>query len=125
MTEALVRDGGFTAVVLDTVDAVWTEPRAAHQLAAWLVRLAAPLARSGTALLFLCDASTSGSPAYSALSHCATVRLQVTRERWQRSHEDIRGYQARVEVLKNRFGPARRAVSIVIEFNGTVRGDGL
>jgi recombination protein RecA len=125
MTEAIVRDGGLAAVVLDTVHAVWTDPRAAGQLAAWLGRLAAPLARSGTALLFLQDASAGGSPARSALSHYATVRLQVVRESWQRGHADIRGYRARVEVLKNRLGPAGQTVSIVITFNGTVHGDGL
>jgi hypothetical protein len=40
-------------------------------------------------------------------------------------HGDIRGYQARVEVLKNRLGPPGRTVTIAIEFNGTVRGNGL
>ena len=68
------------------------------------------------------------------------MRLQVVRERWLRRHGDIRGYKARVEVLKNRLGPAgpstalrrgsgqgsgRCAVTIAIEFDGTVRGNGL
>jgi len=30
-----------------------------------------------------------------------------------------------VEVLKNRHGPAGRAVQIAIELNGTLRGNGL
>jgi len=104
---------------------LWTESRAAQQLAAWLNRLSAPLARSGTALLFLHDSSTTGSPALSALSHYASVRLWVVRERWQCRHGDIRGYEARVKVLKNRLGPAGLAVTILIEFNGTVHGNGL
>jgi hypothetical protein len=61
----------------------------------------------------------------SALAHYAAVRLQVVRERWLKHHGDIRGYKARVEVLKNRLGPAGRTVTLNIEFNGTVRGNGL
>jgi hypothetical protein len=53
------------------------------------------------------------------------VRLQVVRERWLRQHGDVRGYEARVEVLKNRHGPAGRQATIAIEFNGVVRGNGL
>jgi hypothetical protein len=51
--------------------------------------------------------------------------LQVAREEWLYHQLDIRGYKARVEVLKNRWGPAGRAVTLSIEFNGTVRGNGL
>lgn len=125
-TEALARKGGLSALVLDVLDFFWTEPSTATRLAATLNRLAPFLARSGTVLLILHESSTaSRSPALSTLAHCATVRLQVTRERWLYLHHDIRGYEARVEVLKNRLGPSGRAVNIAIEFNGTVRGNGL
>ena len=67
----------------------------------------------------------SGSPALSALAHYAAVRLQVVREDWLPLHDDIRGYNARVEVLKNQLGPAGRAVNLLIKFNGTVHGNGL
>jgi hypothetical protein len=40
-------------------------------------------------------------------------------------HGDIRGYEGKVEILKNRLGPAGRIVTITIRFNGTVRGEGL
>jgi recombination protein RecA len=125
MTESLARSGGLSALVFDVLEVLWIDPEAARHLAATLDRLVAPLARSGTALLFLHASSTAGSPALSALAHYATVRLQVTRERWLRRRGDIRGYKARVEVHKNRLGPAGRAVTIAIEFNGTVRGNGL
>lgn len=125
MTEALVRDGSLSALVFDALDILWGDAGAARYVTAFLNRLAAPLARSGTALLFLHVSSTSKSPVLSALAHYATVRLQVTRERWLRRHGDIRGYKARVEVVKNRLGPANRTVSVTIEFNGTVRGNGL
>ena len=131
MAEALVRDAGLVALVFDILDDFWTDPDAGRRLTSLLGRLAAPLARSGTALLFLRAESPAErraawpSPALSALAHSAAVRLQLTRERWLRRHGDIRGYQARVEVLKNRLGPAGQAVSVKIEFNGAVRGNGL
>lgn len=125
MAESLVRSGGLSALVFDALGFLWTDPNTARYLAAFLDRLAAPLSRSGTILLFLHASSTPESPALSALAHYATVRLQVTRERWLRRHGDIQGYKARVKVLKNRLGPAGRVASVVIEFNGTVRGNGL
>ncbi|UCC65454.1 MAG: hypothetical protein JSV36_10595 [Anaerolineae bacterium] len=133
MTESLARSGGLSALVFDALEVLWTDPDAARRLAAALNRLTARLAHSGTVLLFLHaspaspgkDPSTAGSPALSALAHYASVRLQVTRERWLRRGGDIRGYEARVKVLKNRLGPAGRTATIAIEFNGTVRGNGL
>lgn len=126
-TEALARSGGLTALVFDAFDFLWTDPQAAAQLAAVLNRLPSALARSGTVLLVLRESSTGTSPALSALAHYAAVRLQVVRERWLGHHGDVRGYAARVEVLKNRAapGPLPGAVTISIEFNGTVRGNGL
>ena len=112
-------------------------------LAACLDRIVAPLARGGTALLFLRAPVARVDPGLSALAHHATVRLYITRERWLRpaqvipskrdgvpvarlgQHNDIRGYEGRVEILKNRLGPAGRVVTITIRFNGTVRGEGL
>jgi recombination protein RecA len=141
MTESLVRSGSLSALVFDAPDFLGADSEAASHLTAFLDRLPGPLARSGMAFLFLHESPTGRSAALrqalrraqdkaqdmalSALAHYATVRLQVVRERWLRRHGDIRGYKARVEVLKNRMGPAGRAVTIAIEFNGTVRGNGL
>lgn len=125
MTESLVRSGDLAALVFDAMDILWTDPIAASLLAATFDRLPAPLARFDTTLLVLHESSTDDSPALSTVAHCAAVRLEVIRERWIRRHRDIRGYEARVEVLKNRLGPAGRKVNIAIEFNGTVRGNGL
>jgi hypothetical protein len=122
ITEALACNGSFAALVFDAMDYLWTDPQAASQLAATLNRLSAPLARSDTALLFLHASSGAGS---TPLSHHTAVRLQVIRERWLRHHGDVRGYEARVEVLRNRWGTTGRAVTIAIEFNGTVDGNGL
>jgi len=125
MMESLVRNGGLSALVFDSLNVLWTDLDAAQHLTASLDRLTPTLTGSGTALVFLHASSTTTSPALSALAHYATVRLQIVRERWLRRHGDIRGYKARVEVEKNRLGPAGCTATISIDFNGTVRGNGL
>jgi len=133
MTEALARSGGLAALAFDILDFTWTDPAAASLLAATFDRLTTTLARSGTVLMVLHESPAGdaghsppgGSPALSAVAHVAAVRLGVVRERWLYQGRDVRGYQARVEVLKNRLGPAGQTVSLDIEFNGTVHGNGL
>ena len=125
MTEALAGSGGLEALVFDGLEGLWSDAQAAPLVAAGLDRLVAPLARAGTVLLFLHGPAGERSPALSALAHHATVRLHIVREQWLRCHGDIRGYEARVELLKNRLGPAGSKVTVTIEFNGTVRGNGL
>jgi recombination protein RecA len=125
MLEALIQKGSLAALVLDTLDFMWAGAGVKGSLNATLSRLSAPLARAGTVFLFVHDPLAAESPALSALAHYASVRLQVVRERWQRSHGDVRGYEARVKVLKSRFGPSGQEATVVIQFNGTVRGDGL
>jgi recombination protein RecA len=125
MTESLVRGGGLAALVFDLLDFLWTDPESEKLLAATLNRLPPFLIRSNMILIVLHEPPTGGSAALSALAHCATMRLQVVRERWIERNEDIRGYQARVEVLKNRLGPVGGKATVAIEFNGTVRGNGL
>lgn len=125
MTEALVKSGGLSALLFDGLDALWSDADATLLLAACLDRLVAPLARSGTAVLFLHAPLRRRSAGLSALAHHATVRLRIVRESWLRRYGDIRGYKARVEVLKNRLGPAGRRLTIAIKFNGTVLASGL
>lgn len=125
MVEALVRNGNLAALVLDTADFLWADARYAQQISDSLGRLSAPMARAGTVFLFLHDPLAGEALALSTLKHYASVRLEVIRENWQRIHSDVRGYEARVKVLKNRYGPAGRMTTISIKFNGTVRGEGL
>jgi recombination protein RecA len=124
MTEALVGGGGLAALVFDGLDAWWHDVQSAQLLAACLDRLVAPLARSGTTLLFLHISPERDSPALCALAHHATLRLHVALEQWLRRHDDVQGYETRVEVRKNRLGPAGRTVRIAIEFNNMMCGDG-
>jgi recombination protein RecA len=125
MTEALARNGSLSALVFDALDLLWTDPITESYLAATLSRLPTFLSRFRTILLVLHESPTDNSPALSTLAHTAAVRLQVVRDRWLSNHGGIRGYEARVKVLKNRFGPSGSTVKLEIEFNGTVRGDGL
>jgi recombination protein RecA len=125
MAGALALNGNITALVLDALDFLWTDPASGSLLAATLNRLPTSLVRSSIILLVLHESPAGSSSALSTLAHCATVRLSVTREHWLSYHSDIRGYEARVEVLKNQMAPAGRKVTIAIEFNGTVRGNGL
>ncbi len=124
-TEALAQGGGLSALVFDAFDFLWTDPVAAALLAATVSRLPGFLARSDTILLVLHETTGGGSPALSALAHTAAVRLHVVRERWLKLGGDVRGYEARVEVLKNHHGPSGRAATLRIEFDGTVRGNAL
>ena len=130
MTEALVHSGGLAALVFDALDFLWTDAEAAQLLTTTLNRLLVTLSRAGAVLLVLHE-SLAGSapggegPTLSALAHHAAVRLQVVRERWLHTHQDIRGYEARVSIQKNQLGPAGRTVLLTIEFNGTVQGNGL
>jgi recombination protein RecA len=125
ITEALATSGALSALVFDGPDVLWSDAGAAPLLTACLDRMITFLARAGTVVLFLHSPMDRGSLGLSALAHHATVRLHIARERWLRHHSDIRGYEAKVEILKNRLGPAGRAVTVAIKFNGTVRGNGL
>jgi len=125
MTEALVCNGGLSALVLEVVDLLWVDASATQGIAAWLMRLSLALSHSQAALLVVHDAPDATSPALSALAHAAAIRLHVVREKWTREGGDIRGYQARVEILKSRYGGTGRTVTLKIAFNGTLRGEGL
>jgi recombination protein RecA len=105
-----------------------------QELAAMLARLIAPLSRSECALVFLTslppgnapvpdrtdEPSFDGYPPSSTLPHYAAIRLFIRKERWIYKERDIRGYQAQVQVIKNKLGPAGKMASIAITFNGTV-----
>ena len=123
MTEALVGGYGLTAMALDGFDAALQEAQPAQLLAACLNRLVAPLSRSGVVLLFLHASMATGSPALSALAHHATTRLYVERERWFHHYGDIKGYQIRVAVRKNRLGPSGRLARVGILSEEVISGE--
>lgn len=123
-------NGGFDLLVFDLPSSLQTTPQYQEQLSSALGRLLAPLSKSGCVLLFLTalppssDPSLSTYPSQAALPHYASLRLLLQKERWLYRRQDIRGYEAQVQVIKNKLGPAGHTVPLTITFNGTVKGDG-
>ena len=124
----------FAAILFDHWTGLEADTATRQYAGAVLDGLASRLAQSGAALLILDEQPSlwqrlvSGAwsdPAYSALSHHAAVRLALHHEEWLTLGADIRGYRVRVNVDKNKLGPAGQTVHISIHFNGTVRGDGI
>lgn len=78
----------------------------AHALSHTLDRLLAPLARANMLLLCL-------NPRLLAqAAPQAAVRLWLERERWLYHYHDVHGYQARIQILKNKGGPVGKEVSL-------------
>jgi recombination protein RecA len=127
---SLVAGGGVGVLVFDSVSHLLAESSSPQAMAALLPRLASALAGSACALVFLTPlyfgeaTSLDNYPSGFALPHYAAVRLLVEKEEWIRKRRDIRGYQARVTVLKNKLAAAGRSVTIAITFDGVVLGNG-
>ena len=83
-----------------------------------------PLKGSPCAFIVL-NGSLLGTP--SALRHYAALRLVVEKVGWLRKRQrgDIRGYRIRVTVEKNKLAAPGKSVLLKIEFNGTVKGNGI
>jgi len=118
MVEAVVRTGGPAALALDATNTLWASADDTRCIATCLRRLAAPLARSRTA--FLVISSFAGLPGFATF---ADVRLQVTHRRWIEEEGDVRGRQAHVQVLKNRFAPPGGSAVLSMRFDEMLRGD--
>ena len=127
-------NGGFDLLIFDMPLHPPLAPEHQLQLSSSLGRLLAPLGRSDCALLFVTslppavaapatDPSLVNYPRHLALPHYASLRLLVRRARWLHKRRDVRGYEADVLVLKNRFGRAGGETRIAITFDGTVKGD--
>jgi recombination protein RecA len=120
MVETLATADGVSAVVLDAggLGCRGLDVGHAGSVSATLHRLVAPLSRSGAVLLVLCDA-LYGSRSLSALPHLASLRLQIVRERWIWRYRDVQGYEARIDILKNRLGPSGRSVVLSFKLDGS------
>jgi recombination protein RecA len=134
MTLDIAQRPQFSAALFDHWTGLEDNPATRQYAAATLDHLATHLAHSGVALLVLDERPSlwhsflTGAwrdAAYSALSHHAALRLALQHEEWLKVGPDIRGYRVRVNVDKNKLGPAGQTVSLSIHFNGTVRGDGI
>ena len=78
-------------------------------------RLLPVLAQSPCAFIFLswAERNTDADPGEGISQH-ATLRLKIEKERWLHRRQDVRGYRARVTVLKNKLAPLGRSVEITI-----------
>ena len=123
ITLHLIESDALAGLVFDSLSDL---PRGHDsRVAGSLERLATAVVRTKAAVLFLAEERAESQP----LAHLAATRLHLTRERWLAAdgdvRGDVRGYEAQVEVVKNRLGRAGGRVWIRIAFTGTVRGDGL
>ncbi|MCQ3980648.1 MAG: hypothetical protein DPW09_45150 [Anaerolineae bacterium] len=130
ITRSLIASRGLGVLVFDSVAHLLAEPHSAQRLSAALRQLPPVLAQSSCACIFLTPLSVGGIsspanyPSNFALPHYATIRLLLAKERWLYKGADVRGYEARVEVIKNELGPAGRKATIAVTFNGLMKGDG-
>lgn len=126
----LIASRGTGVLVFDSISHLMAEVYGPQAISSTLRRLTDTLARSPCALVFLTplyfgDATSSDNyPSGFALPHYAAVRLLIEKEQWIRKRRDVRGYRARVTVLKNKLGSPGKSVSIAITFNGVVDGNG-
>jgi len=125
----LVANRGTGILIFDPVSDLLADQDGAQALSVSLRQLPQALTRSACAPIFLTPLrfghamSPANYPGGFALPHYATVRLLLKKERWIYKRGDIRGYQARVLILKNKLGPAGQSAPIAITFNGVVSGD--
>lgn len=130
LSHSLLSSGSVGLLVFDTITALRQYPAEAAALTASLNQLPAGLTRSSSAFIGLTPLqfgnalTTANYPAGLALPHLASLRLELTKESWLYRGRDVRGYRARVVVLKNKLGRAGQQANLSIIFNGTVRGDG-
>ncbi len=129
ITTSVIAGGGIGVLVLDSVSQLLGETHGSQLMSAALRRLVGALAESPCALVFLTPlyfgnaASEDNYPSGFALPHYAAVRLLIEKERWLKKRRDVRGYRARVTVIKNKLAPSGKNATIEITFNGVVNGN--
>lgn len=129
ITQRLITSRSSGVLVFDAVSHLPDHPQEGPVLAALLRQLPQVLASSPCVAIFLTPlwnnepSSPTNYPRDFALPNYATLRLLFEKERWLYRGPVVRGYEARVQILKNKLGPTG-SVNIAITFNGVVKGDG-
>ena len=124
LTQALLARAELGAILFDHWAALGDAAALPHQAAALLAQ-----SGHGPTLLVLDEPvsrwrqRTEGER--QILREHAFVRLSLRREQWFYYGPDIRGYRARVAIVKNKLGPTHSGVEIEVHFNGAVRGEGI
>ena len=120
----LASGGHFGLVVFDSTAELRAGALSAGAASAALRRLRQALTGKGCALLFLTaplseTSEPSGSyPSGFDLAQAAALRLEVTRQRWLRQRGSVRGYEARVMVLRSRWSEPGGQATVRIMLNG-------
>jgi len=124
-----ILQGHISIFVFDApVHLLW-ESHYARTLSAALDRLVSPLSKTSCVLLFLITLIPDTShPApnhvvHSALAHYASIRLLVYRIRWLYGRRDIRGYEAKVYIAKNKLAASAAPVTLTISLVGNEGDD--
>jgi len=129
IAHSLISSRGVGVLVFDSVAHLLADPHGAQKLTIALRQLLQVLVQSPCAPIFLTPlqsgeaSSPANYPSGFALPPYATVRLLLAKERWLYKGDDVRGYEARVQVIKNKLGPANQSATLAITFNGVVKGD--
>ena len=127
---SMVVGGGIGVLIFDSVSQLLGETHGPQLMSAALRQLGGHLAESPCALVFLTSlhfgdaASKDNYPSGFALPHYAAMRLLIKKERWIKRRRDVRGYRAKVTVIKNKLAAAGKSATIEITFNGVVNGNG-
>jgi len=126
----LVLDGGVGGIVLNVPLEALAQPGFLTDARQTFSRLQTALRRSSCVLLALTPLHEPGHdlracyPSGYVLHELASVRLWVQKEKWLYHHHDIKGYQSRVMVVKNKLAQTGKSAVIAVTFNGTMQGDG-
>lgn len=124
LTCDLVAGGRFGLIIFDSTAELLTTTSGPGATVATLRRLQNLLRGKSTALLFLTTpnfgepGSPHNYPAGFDLAQATALRLVVSRQRWLRRAGSIRGYEARVTVLRDRWGNEGNQATVQIAFNG-------
>ncbi len=122
----LVRSRQVRAILLDHLSILRSDQRSWKLFSATLAQMNALLKNSNCAIIFLDESSAplrsiQNDHTRNELGHSIALHLDLQRVRWIQEAGELRGYQARVCVLRNRFGHVGQSALIAIEINGTVR----
>lgn len=122
LVHTLVQRQAAGLVLFDSVADLKDAGKSARGLEGALQRVQALLKRTATVLIFLTPlwggptGAASPYPQRFPLPQVAAVRLHITRQAWVYRGRRLYGWEARVQVVKNRFGPTGRAVTVAITF---------
>jgi recombination protein RecA len=126
----LVLDSGVGGIILHAPLPAFSQPDFLAHARQTFSRLQTALRRSSCVLLALTPLHEPGHdlrtcyPSGYVLLQLAAIRLWVQKEKWLYQQYDIKGYQSRVTVAKNKLAQAGQTAVIAVTFNGTVEGDG-